>query len=377
MIVGIDIDHLRNPDRSGLYRLIWGLIAGVRDAGLTRQTRLFVTNSSSYARLRPDVARALDDFRIHEFHNPRVFWRLRMRMGVYGRCDVFQTITSTSFPPVPGRLDAFLVPDLTVVHHPEHHTEGNRRYWNGVFQIIQKHASLVTTYSSHARQDVIRTLGIPPEKVVVSYLGCDAEYRPVPPETAAPTLANLGLEYGKYILTVGTIEPRKNHVTLLRAYATLKARGRVAGVPLVVVGSKGWGYEPVLAEIDRLGLTGDVRVFGFVESLAGMYSGAGVMVYPSLYEGFGLPPLEAMACGCPVVTSNATSLPEVVGDAGLMVEPTDHVALAERIDQVLSDPALRGRLSAAGVRRAAGFTWRKYAEGLFGAYRQSLRQRSA
>jgi glycosyltransferase involved in cell wall biosynthesis len=242
------------------------------------------------------------------------------------------------------------------------------------YRAVKMHADLVTTYSQHTRDDVIRTLGIPAEKVVSVPLGCDVEFRPVRPDSAATQLDKLGLRFGRYLLTVGTIEPRKNHISLFRAYEKLKARGLTAGLPLVVIGTKGWGCEPIFAEIDRLGLGNDVRMMGFVESLPALYSGAAAMAYPSFYEGFGLPPLEAMACGCPVITSNSTSLPEVVGSAGMMVAPEDVDGLADCLQKVLTDEECRAGMIEAGIRRAAEFTWKKYAEGMFDSYREALKR---
>ncbi|HEX4611306.1 MAG TPA: glycosyltransferase family 1 protein [Urbifossiella sp.] len=371
MRIGIDIDWLAGPRRDGLYNHAAGLLAGLREAGLAAGVSLYTWNRGPGAAPQPG-------FRVRDYRPPARLWRVRKRLerfSRYGRLDVFQTMTHAGFPPAAGRLNAYLVPDLTTLRVPECHTAKGRADWAAYLDQVRAHADLIVTWTNHTRDDVTRELGVPTGKVVAVPLGCSPEFRPVPAAEVAPVLAPLGLEPGRYILTVGTIEPRKNHITLFRAYAALKARGRVAGIPLVVVGSKGWGYDPILAEIDRLGLTADVRLVGFAESLPALYSGAAAMVYPSRYEGFGLPPLEAMACGCPVVTSNATSLPEVVGDAGLLADPDDVDGFADHLGRVLAEPESRARLSAAARGRAAGFTWRRYAEGLFAAYRLRLAAR--
>jgi alpha-1,3-rhamnosyl/mannosyltransferase len=368
MRVGIEIDRLRGPERAGLYNHLCGLLNGIREAGLARHVTLFLYDRPTGDPL-PEL---LAGFRVKPFHHPRVFWRLRVGMSAFGRADVFQVMGTTNYPVVPGRVNAYLVPDLTTVHLPECHTPENRATWAALLEAVRRHADLVLTYSEHTRQDVVRTLGVSEQNVVTAPLAAGAEFRPLPAEAVAAALKPLGLEPGRYVLTVGTIEPRKNHAALFRAYAALKARGRVAGVPLVIVGGKGWGCESILAEVDRLGLTGDVRFLGFAPNLPALYNGAAALAYPSRFEGFGLPPLEAMACGCPVVAADATSLPEVVGDAGLLVSPDDSDGLADAIGRVLAEPELRQQLSAAGLRRAAGFTWRGHAEAVFAAYRRAV-----
>lgn len=175
------------------------------------------------------------------------------------------------------------------------------------------------------------------------------------------------------ILFLGTLEPRKNIVTLLEAYALLRRRKGFAH-RLVIAGGKGWYYKEIDAAVERLGLRGEVFFPGFVpqDELALWYAAADLFVYPALYEGFGLPPLEAMACGTPVVVSSASSLPEVVGDAGLLVDPHDPAALAQAMLAVLDDPARHQALRQAGLARASAFSWRAAAQGTAAVYHQIL-----
>jgi alpha-1,3-rhamnosyl/mannosyltransferase len=371
MRVAVEIDKLCEASRSGLFNHLVGFLTGVREAGLTRQVTLLV-HDKPLASLHVDAAEAMAGFRVKVFRNPRVLWRLWVGASAFGRADVFQVTNNFTYPVLPDRVNAYLVPDLTTVHLPECHTPENRSFWAWMVEQVRTHADLVLTYSAHTRGDVVSTLGIPAEKVTAVPLAAGAEFRPLPADVVAAKLRGLELEAGRYVLTVGTIEPRKNHVALFRAYAALKARGKVNGVPLVVVGGRGWGWEPILAEVDRLGLSCGVRLLGFADGLPELYNGAAVTAYPSRAEGFGLPPLEAMACGCPVVASDATSLPEVVGDAGLLVPPDDVDALAEAIGRVLAEPELRSRLAVAGRERAKGFSWRGHAEGVFAAYRRAV-----
>jgi glycosyltransferase involved in cell wall biosynthesis len=175
----------------------------------------------------------------------------------------------------------------------------------------------------------------------------------------------------RYILFVGTLEPRKNVQTLLQAFAHMRAEPPRPDVSLVIAGGNGWGKENYLASVDALKLRDHVRFTGFVadDHLPDLYRGALLFVYPSLYEGFGLPVLEAMACGTPVITSDRTSLPEVAGDAALLVDPTRPEALAAAMSSVLSDSALHQALRAKGLARARAFTWDAVAQQTLALYR--------
>jgi len=174
------------------------------------------------------------------------------------------------------------------------------------------------------------------------------------------------------ILFVGTIEPRKNLVTLLRSYALL--REWTPAPPLVIAGARGWRHREVFAAVRELALEEHVLLPGYVprEELPLWYNAADLFIYPSLYEGFGLPALEAMACGTPVITSNVSSLPEVVGEAGLTVGPNDVEGMAEALQRVLTDAPLRMELRSKGLQRAASFTWSRAAAETVAVYDRAL-----
>jgi alpha-1,3-rhamnosyl/mannosyltransferase len=181
------------------------------------------------------------------------------------------------------------------------------------------------------------------------------------------------LQHGRYLLTVGTLEPRKNLSLVFRAYRRLPQRLRQAYL-LVVAGMSGWHTEAFRAELNALATRGHLRLLGYVpdDALTALYSGAAMLIYPSLYEGFGLPPLEAMASGIPVITSNRASLPEVVGDAGWMVDPDDEATLCETVMAVLEgceEARARVRL---GLERAQAFTWQRCAQETLEAYRAAI-----
>ncbi len=218
---------------------------------------------------------------------------------------------------------------------------------------------------------------IDPARVHVIAEGVDPEFRPVTdPAEQARVRERYGLPAeGRLILYVSTIEPRKNHQTLVAAFEKLIAEPDLAGVRLVLAGGRGWLTEPILDTIRRSPAADRIVLTGFVEQsdLPILYSTATVSAYPSLYEGFGLPLLEAMACGTPVVAADASSLPEVLGDAGLLVPTLDADRWADALGRMLRDTALHRQFQAAGLDRAAGFTWQAAALATLDVYRRAAR----
>lgn len=374
--IGLEIDWLTGPDRSGLTTYVLGLLTGFRQAGLQKDVTLYLHRSKKLDDLHPAARMAVSGYRVASVGpSPRFAWRLRMAMTDYGKLDVFQVVTSRWYPPIRSRINSYTIPDLTFLTVADCHTPANRDYWQGYCREACSSADLVITYSEHTRRDVIRLLAIPQERVAAIPLGYDSSFHPMASEAVAARLRPLGLVSDGYLLTVGTLEPRKNHVSLFRAYAILKSRGLTRGLPLVVAGGHGWGCAPILSEIDNLGLTEDIRVIGRTDDLPALYGGAAVLIYPSRYEGFGLPPLEAMACGTPVVASSATSIPEVVGDAGLLVHPDDIDAMAMAIAHALQ-PEVSARLSEAGISQAKRFSWKRCAEQMLATYQRATRSSS-
>jgi glycosyltransferase involved in cell wall biosynthesis len=222
-------------------------------------------------------------------------------------------------------------------------------------------ADRIIAVSKNTKKDLVRLCGVPEEKISVIYPGYNSElFRPAQIEEQV-LYDKFDLKPG-YILYVGTIEPRKNLVTLLEAYSLLAQRGIKA--PLVLCGPIGWKSEPFFATLRNLRSKNSVRLLGYVDEewLPLLYNGASCFAFPSLYEGFGLPLLEAMACGCPVVTSGVSAIPEVVGSSGLMLEdPRDKNLLAEAMSRILEDKDLRARLGAEGIKQASHFTWQNTA----------------
>ena len=274
-------------------------------------------------------------------------------------------------PPMAGaRRTIITIHDLNFLFYPEFLTAESLRYYAGQIDWAVRRADHISADSHATRRDLIERLGVPPEKVTTIPLAANPLYaRPFPPDAIHQTLSQFNLPPG-FILFVGTLEPRKNLPLLLRAYKMLREETAV-DVPLILVGGKGWIYDEIFATIAELGLGDSVRHLSsvFDEQLAHLYHAAGVLVTPSKYEGFGLPALEAMHCGCPVIVSDRGSLPEVAGDAGLLLDPDDAPAWAEALARVLTDSDLRERMVARGYAQAQTFTWRETAVKTLALYR--------
>lgn len=261
--------------------------------------------------------------------------------------------------------------DLSFITHPELHLSANVDHCLAGTRRAIERADAIIAISGHTRRDLVERMGAPAERIVVTPLAHDPGLAPV---TDVARLAAVRKRYGlpeRFVLFLGALEPRKNLPRLLEAYAALPAALR-RDVHLVVAGMRGWLNDSVHAHVRALGLEPTVHFAGYVDGadLAAVYSLATLFAYPSLYEGFGLPVLEAMACGTPVLTSDGSSLPEVAGDAALQVAATDVDAIADGLRRILEDPALRGELSARGIKQAAKFSWDQCARQTLEVYRR-------
>ncbi len=268
------------------------------------------------------------------------------------------------------------VHDVVYVTHPEWHLPWNHRFLRLAMPRFVRGADAIIAVSDYTRRDVVSLLHADPAKVHVIHEGVDARFQPVrEPEALAEVRTRYHLR-PPYILYVGAIEPRKNLPMLLRAFAALCHEPGFQH-QLVIAGGKGWLYDEVFATASGLGL-GDRCLFpGHVpdQDLPALYSAADIFTFPAYFEGFGLPPLEAMACGTPVVSSGAASLPEVVGEAGILLSPYDERAWVEALRRLAGDGALHQRLSALGLAQARRFTWQETARQTVEVYRRVAQQR--
>lgn len=286
------------------------------------------------------------------------------------RADLFHSM-AFALPWVRTSPTAVTVYDLSFVLHPEGFRQLNRLYLTAMTRRSAQRADAVIAISENTKSDLVRRFGVAAEKVHVAYCGVEERFQPLLSAEVERFRSSRGLP-DRLILFIGTIEPRKNLVTLMEAFALLKRKG----LPhrLVVAGGLGWMYQPVFDAVSRLGLTEAVSFPGFVpaDELPLWYNVADLFVYPSLYEGFGLPPLEAMACGVPVIVSDRASLPEVVGPDGITVSATDAEALADAIHRVLTDAEWAKVVAERGLARAATFTWGRTAAATLQVYRTLL-----
>ncbi len=280
---------------------------------------------------------------------------------------------STDFiPPAWGaRRFVITVHDLNFLYYPQYLTADARRYYNDQIAWAVNYAHMILADSYATRRDLGRLLGVSEARVAVVHLAADTHFRPLPSEVTLDVLGRYGLEPG-YLLFVGTWEPRKNLPGLLEALALLHARGEPRH--LVIAGRPGWLYDEVFARVKQLHLEPWVRFIERVpgEDLVAFYNGALALVLPSFYEGFGLPALEAMQCGTPTVVANRASLPEVVGEVGLLIDPEDPGTIADACWRVARDDALRARLQLQGVCWAETFTWAQTAQATLAVYERAL-----
>ena len=258
--------------------------------------------------------------------------------------------------------------DLTLRLLPHLHTLKKRLLTSALLPRVARGARLVLTPSESSSSDVVQLLGVEPARVRTIPYAAAATFRPVAEGAAA--LAARGVR-GPYLLHVGTLEPRKNLPLALRAFARIA--GRFPDTTFVVAGPRGWDHGAARREAVRSGLTSRAVFLGYVpeEELPRLYSHAAALVYPSLYEGFGLPVVEAMACGAPVLTSLSSSLAEIAAGAAVLVDPQNEAALAAAMAALLSDEGLRVELREKGFRRAASWSWRRTAERTVEAYREA------
>lgn len=268
-----------------------------------------------------------------------------------------------NFLPYPSPLPTVLtVHDLSPLSHPETHRADYVETFKARFPIALNRARRVLVVSEFTRNELIRWFPRTASKISVTPNGLRDQFRPLAEETARACLDGLKLSWKHYILTVGTLEPRKNLGRAIAAYQALPETVR-REIPLVIAGQQGWLNAALEETLARFKGPGTIRILGFVEDqhLNALYSGAQVFLYPSIYEGFGLPPLEAMASGTPVVAGNQSSLPEVIGDAGLLVDPFSVDGIADGLLQLIENQTLRTQLREQGLRRAGLFTWERTA----------------
>jgi glycosyltransferase involved in cell wall biosynthesis len=301
----------------------------------------------------------------------RLWYRLRLPLPAQlatGPVDLFHS-PDFVLPPVLGRIPTLLtVHDLSFVHFPEVYTPSLVQYLNRVVPWSVRRATHLLADSEATRDDLVAIWNVAPERITVLYPGVDSLFQPAgTPGEEAVLRRRYALRDDPFILAVGTVQPRKNYRMLIRAFQPLAAHFPHR---LVIAGGTGWLYDEILAEVDRLGLADRVQFLGFVDDgdLPALYRAAALFAQPSLYEGFGLPVLEALACGTPALVANTSSLPEAAGMAAPLLPPDDAAAWTAAIARLLEQPGAATDLRDAGLAHAGKFRWTAAAEKLEQVY---------
>lgn len=359
-----DLPLIVNLDELLSDRVVWKTIKGPRHRKATRWQRMNFTGGRF-------VAQQIDAL----LERPWKWWieqRTRSaQRAILRDLDVFHVSDVTELAPEQSKQVA-TVYDLSPLIFPQFHTRENLDLFARKLQHIRQHADVLIAISQSTKRDVVRYLNFPEDRIFVAYGGVNEEFTPdYNTDLMQKVLNKYGIHEPGYVLHVGTLEPRKNLVRLIEAYALVHRRQGGATPPLVLAGGNGWDSDDIFAAVQRHRLTEYVRILGFVNDadLPSLYHGASIFAYPSLYEGFGIPVLEAMACGTPVLTSNVSSLPEIVGDTAILIEPEDTQQIADGLQHLLEDIELRRNLGLRGLQRSKLFSWRATAQATLEAYR--------
>ncbi len=352
---------------AGIGRYGREMLPRLRDALLPDSLSLFA-NGASHLSVPPE----LDGFERFTVPWTNKQWRLRVASDYLLRRDRDARLPGVDvffaadhlLPRFRAVRSIINIRDLSYLLFPHYHTRYSRTFQRLMMPHFARHATHIVVPSYSTQRDIVSHYAIPPERITVIPEGVDAQFwRSVDASERRRIRQTYDLPH-PYVLYVGTLEPRKNIVGLVDAFVEVVRSSDGTPLDLVLAGKVGWLHEPILERIATSGIGARVRRIGYVAEgdLPALYATAELFAFPSWYEGFGLPPLEAMACGTPVVSSNAGSLSEVVGDAGLLVDPASTHELATAIRAVVEQPDLRARLSRAGQDRATAYTWERTAQ---------------
>ncbi len=354
MRIGIDASRATRQERTGTEGYSFQLIRKLLELDQENEYILYF-NQPPQPGLLPPSPRRSD----RVIPCPRLWTHLRLSAEMALHPPDLLFVPAHVLPLVRPRRSVVTVHDLGYLHEPQAHRPLDRLYLDLSARYHARVATRLLAISQATKDDLVRHYRVPPERITVTHLAAGESFRPVEDQVQiAAVKARYGIT-GDYFLYVGTLQPRKNLVRLLEAYAAMQ----IQNPQLVLVGKKGWLYDEIFAVVQKLGLQEQVIFPGYVPAadLPALYSGAMAFVFPSLYEGFGMPVLEAMACGAPVVCANVSSLPEVVGQAGILVNPTDTAALAAALGRVAGAAGLRAELRARGLVQARQFSWERCA----------------
>lgn len=370
MHIAIDA-HAVGTGLAGNETYIANLIEALAEVDTTNRYTLYVTKREALNRFRNRWPNFTP--RLTLPHTPLVRIPVTLVAELRRRPVDLLHVQYTAPPFAPCPVVA-TIHDLSFEHLPQTFKRRSRMQLRLTVRRTARRAAHIITSSEFSRRDIMETYRIPHERITVTHAAASPLFAPAETREIERVRRLYKIE-GDYILAVGSIQPRKNLARLLEAYSDLLRARTHAKLPrLVIVGKRAWLYEETLRSVNLLGLQSNVVFTGYVpeRDLPPLYTGALSFIYPSYFEGFGLPPLEAMKCGAPVITGDRTSLPEVVGDAGLMVDPFDKEAIAGAIGRVIADKGLRQTLRERGFERARMFDWRETARLTVKAYERAV-----
>lgn len=375
-LIGIDYTPAYEQG-GGIGRYVRELVTALSQLDTQQTYRLFVAGARSSELGKPPAANfAWRATPLSTKWLARVWQRARLPLPVElvtGRVDLFHATDFVLPPTYPKTSTLLTVHDLSFIRAPETASPRLRRYLMSVVPRSVAAADHILADSAATKHDLIDIYGTAPDKITVLLSGVGERFRPVHEQAKLRSVRQkYRIDDKPYLFSVGTVQPRKNYARVVQALATLRQRGH--DYQLVIAGGRGWLEDAIYNAIDTHNMQDHVHFAGFVDDndLPALYSGAACTVFVSLYEGFGLPILESMACGTPVVTSNVSSLPEVAGDAAPMVAPTDTQAICDTIEQVITDDDYNCLLREKGRTQAQHFTWEQAARQLLAVYEMML-----
>ena len=372
MRITIDISPLVTSNRTGIPNYIFNLCINLPLVDKQNEYVLFANSYGHYQSLK----QAVDEILVGNYQNIsakisrtpgtilKLMWKhvhVPSAERLAGKIDIFHA--STIIPPLKSAKLVVTIHALSAIKFKRFFKKETVRYFVGYCKNVMPKADVIITDSNSSKNDILEYFTIDEDRVQVIPLAANDNYKPILDKKAVNDIKRRYGINGEYILFVGTLEPRKNVANLVRAYSLLPDYIKRDHL-LVICGKKGWYYEDIFKAVKELNMEDRVVFTNYVpdEDIPLLMNGAKAFVYPSFYEGFGLPLLEAMACGTPVISSNISSIPEVVGDAGILVNPTDVEELSDAIQRVLGNDQLRAHLSKRGLKQASKFSWQKTAE---------------
>ena len=355
MLIGIDASRSVAQKPTGTENYSLNLIRRLLALQSDHRYRLYFNRP-------PPCESRITNYELRIIPFPRLWTHLRLSWEMARHPPDLLFVPAHVLPIVHPRRSVVTIHDLGYLYYPEAHRLLDRLYLDLSTRYNARAATHLVADSSATKRDLIERYGADPDKITVVYPGYDdTVFQPVRDEKDIGAVkAKYGIA-GDYILFVGTLQPRKNLIRLMEAFSNIQYP--ISNIQLVIAGKKGWLYREIFQQVEKLGLEGKVVFTGYVPEgdLPALLSGARLFVFPSLYEGFGLPVLEALACGTPVVCSNVSSLPEVAGDAAVLVDPLDVEELAAAMERVLRDEELRAELIERGFEQVRKFSWERCA----------------